>query len=75
MLELDVSLFRALERSHDTWSVHTTHTEDAQAFSDRTLMAAEINRLRTELAAALDTLGEADEEVRQLRQQLDRIDF
>lgn len=75
MTDLDITLFRAMERSHDRWHTRTSGTESEQAFRDRTLMAAEITTLRQELAKTTDALAESEQELRDLRDQLSSIDF
>lgn len=56
-------IHHAIERSTQEWTTDTSHVDAETAYRDRTVLAAEVIRLRAELEATLEALQEADEEV------------
>lgn len=71
----DITIFRAMGRAQQRWSVGISAVDAEQAYLDRTLMATEIIRLQRELAATQDSLDEAEREVESLGNALNNIDF
>jgi ATP/maltotriose-dependent transcriptional regulator MalT len=56
-------IHHAIERATQEWTPDTSHVDTETAYRDRTVLAAEVVRLRAELEATLEALQEADEEV------------
>jgi hypothetical protein len=63
-------IHHAIERATQEWTPDTSHVDAETAYRDRTVLAAEVIRLRSELEATLEALQEADEEVNRLGQAL-----
>jgi len=65
-----VAIYRAMDRSRNTWHVQRSHTEDEQAYLDRALLADELTRTQRRLAEAIDALGASEREVSALRESI-----
>jgi hypothetical protein len=68
---LRVDVDAAIERGKTcTWNAERSHVDNEAAYWDRTLLGTEVERMREELAAALEALDEAEREVETLHQAL-----
>lgn len=63
----------ALARSSHRWAPGTSNTSAEGAFLDRTTLAAEVVRLRAELADTIDSLAESDEQIARLQTTIEHL--